>query len=56
MPCTGSTSMFGMLRAARRKIGVDLGAVDDQRVVAAELAELVGERLGLGVLHRRPCR
>ena len=51
MPCTGSTSIFGMLRAALRKFSLDLGAVDDQRVLKPELAELRGQRLGLGVLR-----
>ena len=39
MPCTGSTSMFGMLRAALAKLSFDLGAVDDQRIGEAELLE-----------------
>ena len=32
--------MFGMLRAASAKFGLDLGAVDDQRVVETELVEI----------------
>ena len=33
MPWTGSTSICGRLRAARGEVRVDLGAVDDQRVL-----------------------
>ena len=51
MPATGSTSMFGMLRAAVRTLGLDLGAVDDERVGEAELLELAAQRLGLGFLQ-----
>jgi hypothetical protein len=48
--------MFGMLRAAGEVLR-QLGAVDDQRVGQAELAENGREqRLGLGVLPARACR
>ena len=45
-----------MLRAASLKFVVDLGAGDDQGVGDADLAELVAQGRGLGVLQGRRCR
>ena len=52
MPCTGSTSIFGMLRAALRKFSSTSAPSMISALVEAELVELLGEALGLGVLQR----
>ena len=53
MPCTGSTSMLRNVARRGGEILVDLRAVDDQRVVEAELAECRLKRLRLGFLGVR---
>jgi hypothetical protein len=55
MPWIGSTSMFGMLRAAS-EVDINLGAADDQRVGQAERAKVTEQSLGLGFGSDQRCR